>query len=243
MITPFRFKKLCDNIYLHVYESFYDLTMSVVRIQEFYESSKFQGKFFTLEEYMDWYCEKQKTQVFTYTGAFCGFNWPGKSLLKWCHKYGYNGPESVSNPNVRKKEIQLLKPVWKLGTEEVAKSYFILGTLQDKDLYATILHEIAHALYCIEPEYKKRCMKIFNSIPSCQRKKLYGYLRRNLYSSFRYKDEIQAYLSTGGIRSLKTSYYKCQTQYRNNLNRFLSLPKYKKLIQKIEKYKNHQPQK
>ena len=51
-------RKVIPNVYCVTYDTQYDLCMSFVRIQEFYESPKFKGQYFTLEEYMDYWAEE-----------------------------------------------------------------------------------------------------------------------------------------------------------------------------------------
>jgi hypothetical protein len=76
---------LIPHVYLFTFDSQYDLCMSFVRMQEFYESdsNKFRGKYFTLEKYMDYWSKKFGNGVFTYTKDWNGFNLPGKKLVEW----------------------------------------------------------------------------------------------------------------------------------------------------------------
>src|ERR1700677_4556048 len=57
-----------------------DLTMTMLRFQEHFESPKFKNKFFSLEEFKAWYSTTTKSKKFTYYSDFNGFNFPSKTL-------------------------------------------------------------------------------------------------------------------------------------------------------------------
>ena len=61
--------------------------MSFVRMQEFYESPKFKGKYFTLEQYMDYWSKEFGKGSFTYPSVWDGFNIPGKVLSDWWDRF------------------------------------------------------------------------------------------------------------------------------------------------------------
>ena len=76
-------KILLPHIYILNFETQYELCMSFVRMQEFYESPKFKGKYFTLEQYMDYWSKEFGKGSFTYPSVWNGFNLPGKVLAEW----------------------------------------------------------------------------------------------------------------------------------------------------------------
>lgn len=59
-------KHLYPKIYCLEFDTQYNLCMSMVRIQEFYESPEFAGKYFTLEEYIDYWSKNFGDGAFTY---------------------------------------------------------------------------------------------------------------------------------------------------------------------------------
>ena len=48
-------KKITDRVYLVTFTNRFDLTMTFMRYQEYYESPKFRNKIFSLAEFMRWY--------------------------------------------------------------------------------------------------------------------------------------------------------------------------------------------
>ncbi|MEK7106247.1 MAG: ABC transporter ATP-binding protein, partial [Patescibacteria group bacterium] len=66
------------SIYLVEAPTQYALASTFLRFQEHYESPKFRGQFFSLEEFMDWYAEEYGN--FTYYKDWTGFNIPSYIL-------------------------------------------------------------------------------------------------------------------------------------------------------------------
>ena len=67
-------RRLADGIYLVRFDSQYALASTFLRIQEHYESSRFRGRVFSLEDYMDWYAGR--FGAFTYYQDWSGFKRP-----------------------------------------------------------------------------------------------------------------------------------------------------------------------
>lgn len=237
MELKFTFRRFSPNIYLQLFESAYFLSISVIRIQEFYESCKFRKKFFTLEDYMDWYCFTQQKDSFDYTSEFLGYNLPGKDIIEWAKCFGYAGPDAEPNPNIRDKERQLLEPIWRLGLDEVKNSYFILCSKTDPDLYGTIKHEVAHALYRIDPEYRRTCLEIYKTIPASEKKIIHGFLRGHGYNPYVYPDETQAYFSTGGSGDIKITTFSCYRKYLRNFKQYINSPDHKEVRKSLSKFR------
>ena len=78
-------RQIVPNVYLMTYDTRYDLCMSFVRVQEFYESPEFKGRYFTLEEFIDWWSIKMSHihGAFDYPARWGGFNVPGEVMLDW----------------------------------------------------------------------------------------------------------------------------------------------------------------
>jgi hypothetical protein len=78
-------REVAPNVYLMTYDTPYELCMSFVRVQEFYESPEFKGKYFTLEEFIDWWSlnESKIKGSFDYPARWSGFNIPGTVILNW----------------------------------------------------------------------------------------------------------------------------------------------------------------
>lgn len=217
-----------DNIYLFMYNNKYDLALSVLRIQEFYECPKFRRKVFTLEEYMDYYCTVNETNIFDYPEQYVGFNIPGKDIIKWVCEY----------KDIRDKEREILDNVFSVGEELIPKSYFMFCSYDDPDLYNTLRHEVAHSLYKIDKEYRKNCEKIYNSITESEKKKISKFLTEFGYNKTTHKDETQAYFSTGGLPgAIKITDFSCYRKYLNNFKKAINSEKHRDVKNKLESFK------
>jgi len=75
---------LTDRIHLLIFPTQRDVTLTLLRFQEHYESPKFRGKIFSLEEFKRWYVANSpngiKTGEFTYYTDWNGFNIPSYVL-------------------------------------------------------------------------------------------------------------------------------------------------------------------
>src|SRR4249920_176504 len=70
--------RIARGIFLVRFDSQYELASTFLRIQEHYESSRFRGRVFTLEQYMDWYAAR--FGAFTYFEDWSGFNVPSTAF-------------------------------------------------------------------------------------------------------------------------------------------------------------------
>ena len=59
-----------------------DLTQTMLRFQEHFESPKFRNKFFSLEEFKAWYITTTPNNKFTYYSDWSGFNFPKQQHLE-----------------------------------------------------------------------------------------------------------------------------------------------------------------
>lgn len=170
----------------------YKLGMTFVRIQEFYESPEFKNTYFTLENYIDWYASVDTlgNGDFTYTSDWSGYNFDGGTIKKWiqvCIEH---------QDQLRPKEVLLLKTLKTfIGDFDKIDQYYIIGTTTSSS--TPLDHEIAHALYTLNPVYKEACDRIMKAIPPSIKHKI----KETLLASGGYcedvvLDETQAYLAT-----------------------------------------------
>lgn len=168
-------KEISKNIFLLTFENQYEITSTLLRFQEYYESPKFQNKIFTLNEYKKWYT-KQKGK-FSYYSDWNGFNFPS-SILKPFYDKKFNP--------LSDKEKKILKIF-----ESNKEKYYVIGVHKKYPASKYLLrHETAHALFYLDPIYKKATLKLIKSI---NHKKLKNKLRKtDGYSKDVLNDEIQA---------------------------------------------------
>ena len=168
---------------LHIqFPNQYLLTSTMMRVQEFYESPnpKFRGKYFTHEQYMDWYAQTNKGSM-SYFTDWSGFNIPGETFIKW----------SMQQLIPSTKENKLGDLVF--GNIDYMNPFYLVATY--KGGKASVLdHEVMHALYYLKPDYKKAVNKL---LAKYNLKSFYKVLASYGYTENVFKDETQAYILTG----------------------------------------------
>jgi len=190
-------KKIASNILVIICDNSYDLGMTFVRLQEFYESPEYKGKYFTLEEYMDYWIANQGNGVFNYPTVWSGFNVPGQVFLEWVNLFR---PRML-----RDKECQLLREVMLNfdGNIDVIRNSYIIGVsnsstkIQKKDI---IGHEVAHALYKTSEKYKASCDALLAEVRVDKVANVYSNIMESRLIKMGYckdviDDETQAYWS------------------------------------------------
>lgn len=183
-----------NGLFLVEFDNSYDLSMTFLRYQEFYESSspKFKGKAFTILDYMEWY-SKQRDGVFTYPTDWAGFNIPS-SVYYGVKKFGrtkidHNKYDECMDSIVKKIESVLKTEIHKDGT------FYLIGVCKrNKDV---LNHELAHGLYHINKEYKKEMDGLYKSMLLEDLDIMHSLFKEMGYAKSVYRDETQAYLSTG----------------------------------------------
>lgn len=166
--------QVADSIYVVRFETQYALASTFLRIQEHYESSRFRGRVFSLEDFMDWYAAQ--FGAFTYYDDWTGFNVPSTALAAF-----YSGR---FDPLLRK-EQQLLRLLAKVRTP-----FYVIGLFDDNDL----MHELAHALFFLHPAYRREvraALREHNTASVRRRLAALGYHRSVL------EDEVHAYVLAG----------------------------------------------
>jgi hypothetical protein len=169
--------RLAEGIFLLRFETQYELAATFLRVQEHYESSRFSGRLFSLEQFMDWYASA--FGKFTYFEDWTGFNVPSTALEPF-----YAGRFDP----LLQKETRLLRLF-----ERERRPYYVIGVTSDcsrRDL----THEIAHALYFTDPEYRK---DVQAAMKGCDVSVLASRLRAMGYNRRVIRDEVHAYLATG----------------------------------------------
>ena len=166
-------QKIGRGIYLLRFDTQYDLAATFLRVQEHYESPRFHGCVFSLEEYMDWYAEHYGN--FTYYQDWAGFNVPSTALRAF-----YAGK---FDPLTRKEQhlLRLFK--------ELRGRFYIVGIFGRRGRDLT--HELAHALFFTNAEYRNAVRQALGTYAT-------GTLERQLlkvgYARHVIQDELQAYL-------------------------------------------------
>jgi len=209
-------KEIVPKVFVLIFDTQFELSMSFIRLQEFYEcpNPKFKGNYFELEEFMEWYSKEYGNGAFTYISDWNGFNVPGRVMEDWIMKF------CVGNDNVREREKALVSKIYNNLKGDVGiKDIYVIGVHRgdgEKEMEEAIEHELAHALYNLYPVYKKSCDKLLSKTSS---KKDEAKLLKAGYCKKVLKDELQAYFSTGGESNIKIGGRK---EFMDNFEKFKS---------------------
>lgn len=171
-----RVRRIKQHI-LHIeFDTQYELASTFLRFQEHYESPKFRGKIFSLERFMDWYA-KQKGN-FTYYQDWHGFNLPSSAFVPFM--------KGAFDP-LLEKEKRLLK----ILAKEKGR-FYIIATFRG-DAPDTLDHELCHALYFLDDEYRRGVLQILKGKDV---RPVHGYLEMKGYHRAVWADETNSYLAT-----------------------------------------------
>jgi len=177
----------------------YERAMLFLRYQEFYESpyKQFQGKNFEIWEFMNHYRKDRGAGCFTYPRDWCGYNIPSDSFNK-CLKGVFDLKVTLTPYDESMLEIKhAINEDLKLVThpDPSKEKFYIIGTDDiDGDIMA---HEIAHALFFMDKDYKKEMTKLVSDLAMRKYNGLCNVLLKLGYRKEVLVDEIQAFLSTG----------------------------------------------
>jgi hypothetical protein len=167
-------RKLADGIYLLSFKTQYELAATFLRVQEHYESPRFSGRVFSLEQFMDWYAERNGN--FTYYQDWAGFNVPSRALRPF-----YQGK---FDPLSRKERglLRLFK-----GLRE---PFYVIG-IHDHGEHGDLIHELAHALYFTDASYRRAVQAAMHGFDTTA---LASEIAQAGYAKHVIPDEVHAYL-------------------------------------------------
>jgi len=144
------------NIINFRFEKQYELAMTFVRVQEFYESDlpRIRGFYFTLEDLID--ATFKKNESWTYPADWGGFNVPGHIVDLFLIKFR----------DLTKRELSLFRSIHDLvlnGEIDKNKPYYIIGSPEDEDPdNKTLDHEIRHAYWYLYDDYRKDMLDVID---------------------------------------------------------------------------------
>lgn len=211
--------QLKPQIFCALIDDNYDRTMLFCRYQEFYETpyKQFRNKFFTWEEYMRYYKNKWKKNLFTYPIDWSGFNIPSNIIEKGLNLFSKDkGPYD-----------EIMNNIWyycenhPLRYNKPRTKWYLIGA-SSKDV-KTINHELAHGYYYTNSNYKKNVDNLLLSIPVKIREKIFKKLMKMGYINDTkiLMDEAQAFLSTGLYNGLDTlEIKKYEKEFINNFKKY-----------------------
>jgi len=139
------------RVILLKFESQYEIASTMMMLQEYYESpyDNIFRKIVSYEEYMDTYAKD--TGNFTYFSDWSGFNIPGNIVRDYID---FKSFEEDYIWNKEKQLFEIIKPYIQKYNED----FYVIAIHKETD----IKHELAHALYYLNKEYKERINKVIN---------------------------------------------------------------------------------
>jgi hypothetical protein len=202
--------RIAKGIYLLRFENQYQLAATFLRVQEHYESPRFHGRIFTLEQYMDWYVARYGS--FSYYQDWSGFNVPSTAFQPF-----YDGKFDP----LTEKEKRLLGLF-----KGLRERFYVIGIYGHGQ---SLTHELAHALFFVDTAYREAVRKAMRGYNTSRLEKQLadaGYARHVI------PDEVQAYLvaPSGALgaasRPLEPLRRKLRALFRQH-SKGLSIPKIK----------------
>ena len=184
----FKIEQVYPKIFLFKFKDDYQMAMHFLRYQEFYESPnpKFRNHAFKLLDFMEWYVKKDHQRVFSYPNDWAGYNFPGNNIKRVI---------SAGIPDPNHYDAAMQEAYQQCIELAQSEDFYIIGSAAGDKF--TLRHEIAHGLYYLDRTYKKEMNNLIKEIPNSAIKQMNEVLKKMGYTSAVFKDEIQAYLSTG----------------------------------------------
>ena len=187
------------GVYHVTSDSAFDLAMTFLRPQEFYESdnSKIRGKQFNMIEYIRWYTKRSSCSSFNYAGDWGGFNVPSTAVIGSVYAV------------LHKEDCNIYDKAMYDLCEEIGKKspvFYLIGTMNKNSEVHRLIdhmnngvldHELAHAFYYINQDYKKACDELIASMSDVTKKRIYKELKNLGYATQVWEDELQAYMVAG----------------------------------------------
>ena len=188
----YKLTKYLEGIYLVQFDESYDLAMTFLRYQEYYEcpNEKIRGNQFTILDYIDWYVKDFSDGfAFSYHLDWAGFNMPA-TIINEVWELG------ILDPNHN--DARMLEIYEKAKEMHGNENFYLIGVNIEDD--GTLEHEVAHALYFINPEYNIEVNALCNTFSKETQALICEYLTETGYPEKVHIDETQAYLSNGSLQ-------------------------------------------
>lgn len=173
------------NIVLIVFGSRQWAGATMLRPQEYYESNykNIRGKIFTLDDYMDNYIAEKGT--FDYYDTIAGFNIPGNVFNKFLMDY-----DAVNMLSEKEMDLRDRLRKWLIDDQ-----YYLIA-FSEADAKDAYDHELSHAMFYLDEDYRMKQQLIISSIPKKTIKQFNKVLSTMLYTPDVYVDEMVAFCAT-----------------------------------------------
>jgi hypothetical protein len=177
----FRIERIREYPIWHVrFPDAHTLALTFLRMQEHYESPKFRGTVFSLDEFKRWYIDGHGS--FSYPEFWTAFNVPSAAVLAVYKDFPDHSPE----------ERALFAELDRLGILDLDR-FYLIGTCDEEP--EDLDHEIRHGMYFCNGAYRAEIDAVLRRHPVPE-------LREHLMAMGDYcpeviDDEVHAWTLTG----------------------------------------------
>lgn len=171
-----------DGVTLLMYPTQPELTIRFARLQEYYESpyDNIRNKVFSWEEFLLSHYGDKRIQKESYFNYWEGFNVPVDVAKRFFSSF-----KDLSQGEVELRELIRIIPDTK----------YLIASFEGANT-SVVDHELAHARFALDSEYKYKVINFLNKFDANLMLKLSQSLLREGYTYEVIQDEIQAYLLT-----------------------------------------------
>ena len=213
-----KFTKLFNNLFVVNSDTQEKLAKTFIRPNQYLDSDKFKGKIFSLDEIKDAFIKDKGS--FTYYRDFKGFNVPDSVTDKFLS----------GNFNPLGEEEKWLFENLKANITE--RPYYVIGYVDVDGEESTRHHELAHALYYLNPAYKNEVNdvvdKFWKNISDESTNKVQKFLTKLGYDKSIWSDEMNAYLIADKKYLISQLAWDDEFEpYRNKLNKIFEVHYYR----------------
>lgn len=183
------------QIVLLEFHSRKELTLTMCRVQEFYESAHehIRDQYFCWETFLETFTKDDG--VLDYFSYWSGFNIPSTAFCRFFTLFS-------SKQDLTTREQKLFDEVNALV--DVGGPFYVIAALAGEA--DTIDHELAHALFHINPVYRLLVTERVQLICSVVRDHMCSVMHQLGYAEQVFDDEINAYLATSDEEYLSTRF-------------------------------------
>lgn len=167
-----------------------DLGMFFLRLQDFYLDDNLDNKFFTIDEFEDYYSKFHGGGEFNYYLDWQGYNMSSCQLIQSLKHY------RKKMNNFRGLELESLKMVEFINSIEKSE-WILIGTCgKSSEQKTTLNHEIAHSIFHFDKKYRASVKKEIKKVPTKHLSRSLNFLKGLGYEEEIILDELNAYWST-----------------------------------------------
>jgi len=191
MSKMFKSSQPIKNCLLLEFNTQKDLALAFCRVEEYYEGQpQLNRKYTSFVDFIDFFMKDDGS--INYFNYWSGFNIPGNVFTEWSQKEMHDKTKwELALADEVQKKLNLEKPFYIIG-----------GKKGDMNV---IDHEIAHALYYMNTEYKDLMdaanYQFYKNL-RMEYSKMVKKLKKMGYGDNVIKDEVQAYMSTSTKKEL-----------------------------------------